>query len=70
MTFDAQKQKQRFVRMIVIDLALMLVGGACAVAKFTYGMSWGLYAFVGFIAAAFVMQLWFVRGFARASRGD
>ena len=70
MTIDAQQQKQRFVRMMLVDLALMLAAGICALARFRYGVGWALYAFAGFIAGAFLMQLWFVRGFARTGRGD
>jgi hypothetical protein len=29
-------------------------------------VAWAIWGFVGFLAAAFVLQMWFVRGFARA----
>ena len=62
--------KRRFIRMAVGDALLLIAAVACAVGYFVYGLAWGLWAFIGLIAAAFALQLWFVRGFARASKGN
>jgi hypothetical protein len=69
-TSDPAQLKQRFVQMMIADLVLMLVAVGFAVAHFVYGVGWALWAFVGFIAAAFGAQLWFVRGFARTGKGS
>jgi membrane protein YdbS with pleckstrin-like domain len=70
MTDDLSGMKQRFVTMMVADLVLMAVAAAFAVAYFAKGVDWAIWGFVGFLAAAFVAQMWFVRGFARAKKGS
>ena len=69
MTPDAARLKALFLRMAVLDGVLMAIAVAFAVAHFRYGVEWALYAFVGFIAAAFAVQLWFMRAFLRAKKG-
>jgi hypothetical protein len=66
MSLDTTEMKQRFRRMMVGDAILMVVAVGFAVAHFLYGVAWAIWGFVGFLAAAFVLQMWFVRGFARA----
>jgi hypothetical protein len=66
---DVEKMKARFAQMLVGDLLLMLVAVGFAVAHFVYGIGWALWGFTGFLAAAFALQLWFVRGFARTKKG-
>jgi len=66
---DVQKMKARFSRMLVGDLILILVALGFAIAHFVYGVSWALWGFTGFLAAAFALQVWFVRGFARTKKG-
>jgi len=70
MTDDLSGMKRRFVTMMVADLVLMAVAAAFAVAYFAKGVDWAIWGFVGFLAAAFVAQMWFVRGFARAKKGS
>ena len=70
MTPDTERMKQLFLRMAAIDGVLMVLAVAFAVARFAYGVDWALYAFVGFIAAAFAVQLWFMRGILRAKKGN
>ncbi len=70
MTVDPAQMKQRFVQMMVADLILMFIAVGFAVAHFVYGVGWALWVFVGFVAAAFGVQMWFVRGFARAGKGS
>ena len=69
MTDDLTGMKQRFVQMTIGCTALLLVAVACAIAHFVYGVGWALWGFVGFLAASFGLQLWFVRGFARTKKG-
>jgi len=70
MTFDPAQMKHAFVRMMLTTTALGLIGVAFAIAHFMYGVGWALWAFMGFIVAAFAVQVWFIRGFARAPKGD
>lgn len=67
---DIAGLKQRFMKMMVADLALMAIAAGFAVAYFAKGVDWAIWGFVGFLAAAFVAQMWFVRGFARAKKGS
>jgi hypothetical protein len=64
------RMKRLFVRMAVVDGVLMLAAVAFAVAYFANGVGWALYGFVGFVAAAFAVQLWFMRGIMRAKKGN
>jgi len=70
MTDDIAGMKQRFVQMMVADLVLMVIAAGFAVAYFAKGVDWAIWGFVGFLGAAFAAQLWFVRGFARAKKGN
>ena len=70
MSNDVARMKQLFLRMALIDGALMALAVVFAVARFAYGVEWALYAFVGFVAAAFAVQLWFMRGILRAKKGN
>jgi hypothetical protein len=69
MTDDLGGLKQRFIQMVIGDAILMIIAMALAVAHFVYGVGWALWGFVGFLAAAFGLQMWFVRGFARTKKG-
>ena len=62
--------KQRFMRMIVADVVFMTVAMIFAVAYFAKDVEWAIWGFLGFLVAAFVAQMWFVRGFARAKKGS
>jgi hypothetical protein len=66
---DVSGLKQRFVIMLVGDAVLMLIAMAFAVAHFLHGVGWAIWGFAGFLAAAFLLQLWFIRGFARSNKG-
>ncbi|MBS0333716.1 MAG: hypothetical protein JSS35_13190 [Proteobacteria bacterium] len=70
MTADPNALRGLFVRMTLVCSALALAAALFAVAYFAFGVGWAIWGFVGFIAAAFVAQLWFVRGFARAGKGN
>jgi hypothetical protein len=61
--------KHRFVLMLIGDVALLIVAACCAVAYFVGGVGWALWGFVGFLAAAFGLQLWFIRGLGRQNKG-
>jgi len=67
---DIAGLKQRFVRMIVADVAFMTIAMIFAVAYFAKDVEWAIWGFLGFLVAAFVAQMWFVRGFARAKKGS
>ena len=70
MTPDTEQMKRLFLQMALLDGVLMAIAVGFAVAHFGYGVGWALYAFVGFIAAAFAVQLWFMRGILRAKKGN
>ena len=67
---DIASLKQRFMRMIVADVVFMTVAMIFAVAYFAKDVEWAIWGFLGFLVAAFVAQMWFVRGFARAKKGS
>ena len=67
---DIASLKQRFMRMIVADVVFMTVAMIFAVAYFAKDVEWAIWGFLGFLGAAFVAQMWFVRGFARAKKGS
>ena len=69
MSDDIAAMKQRFFQMIMGCTALMVVAVGFAVADFVFGVTWALWGFVGFLAASFGLQIWFVRGFARTKKG-
>jgi hypothetical protein len=69
MTDSLNAMKQRFIAMLVGDLVLMVVAGGFAVAYFAQGVGWAVWGFVGFLAAAFALQLWFIRGVSRQNKG-
>ena len=62
--------KRMFLQMALLDGLLMVVAAGFAFAYFGRGVEWALYGFVGFIAAAFAVQLWFVGRVVRAKRGN
>jgi hypothetical protein len=68
-TADLSHLKRSFIWMAVGDALLLIAAAACAVAYFIHGLGWALWGLLGFIAAAFGLQLWFVRGVARAAKG-
>ena len=70
MTEDLGAMKQRFIQMVLGCTALMFVAVGFAIAHFMYGIGWALWGFVGFLAASFGLQMWFVRGFARTKKGN
>jgi hypothetical protein len=67
---DVAGLKQRFIAMVVADTVLLLIAAACAAAHFKYGVGWALWAFLGFLAAAFGVQVWFVSGVGRLGKGS
>jgi hypothetical protein len=69
-TLDLNQARQRLYVMLALDLVLMLIAVGFAVAHFVYGVGWALWAFFGFVAAAFAVQLWFVRGIGRMGKGE
>ncbi len=69
MTDSLDAMKQRFIAMLVGDLILMAVAGGFAFAYFVQNVGWALWGFVGFLAAAFALQLWFLRGVSRQNKG-
>jgi multidrug transporter EmrE-like cation transporter len=70
MTDNLTELRARFIRMTLVSTALAFVAAGFAVAHFRFGVGWALWAFVGFIAAAFGAQIWFVRGFGRGGKGS
>jgi hypothetical protein len=70
MTPDTERMKRLFLQMALLDAVLMLIAVAFAVAYFGRGVGWALYGFVGFVGAAFAVQLWFVRAITRARKGN
>jgi hypothetical protein len=70
MTDQLGSLKQRFITMLIGDSALLVAAVVFAVAHFVYGVGWALWAFIAFLVAAFGLQLWFIRGVARAGKGD
>ena len=69
MNNDVALLKRRFLQMAVADGLLVLAAAGFAYAYFGAGVSWALYAFVGFLGAAFLVQMWFIRGVTRGKRG-
>ena len=70
MSQDLEKMKGLFLRMALIDGVLMVIAVAFAVAYFANGVGWAIYGFVGFVAAAFAVQMWFMRAIHRARKGN
>ena len=70
MTPDVARMKRLFLQMALLDGVLMLAAVGFAYAYFGRGLEWALYGFMGFIAAAFAVQLWFVARVARAKKGN
>ena len=66
---DVQAMTRRFVRMAAVSVGMMMVAAAFAIAHFVYGVDWALWGFVGFLAAGFLSQIWFIRGLIRTSKG-
>ena len=62
--------KKRFIAMLVGDAVLLVLAVSFAAAHFVYGVGWALWAFMGFLVAAFGLQLWFIRGVGRSAKGD
>jgi hypothetical protein len=69
MTADPVQMRQRYIRTMAASTILMFVAVGFAIADFVFGVSWALWGFIGFIAAGFAVQLWFVRGIARMNKG-
>ena len=69
MTDDLARLKQRFFWVLGVDMALALIAVAFMYVHLRSGADWALYAFFGFIAAAFAIQLWFVYGLRAMKRG-
>ena len=69
MTQDLGAMKQLLMKMVVGDAVCFLIAVGFAVAHFAYGVGWALWPFIGFLAAAFAVQLWFLRGVARMNKG-
>jgi O-antigen/teichoic acid export membrane protein len=69
MTDSLDAMKQRFIAMLVGDLVLMAIAGGFAFAYFGRDVGWAVWGFVGFLVAAFVLQLWFIRGVSRQNKG-
>jgi hypothetical protein len=67
---DVARMKRLFLQMALLDGVLMLVAVAFAVAYFGRGVGWALYGFVGFVGAAFAVQIWFMRAITRARKGN
>ena len=70
MTLDVNQLRQRFLVMLAGSMGVMLVAVGFAVGHFVYGVGWMLWAFLGFLALGFVVQLWFVRGIGRMGKGE
>ena len=70
MTLDVQQARQRFLVMLAASTAVMLVAVGFAVGHFVLGVDWMLWAFLGFLALGFGVQLWFVRGVGRMGKGE
>jgi hypothetical protein len=70
MSDNLLEMRKRFARMMAISTAISLVAVGFAIAHFVYGVGWALWVFVGLLAAGFVVQIWFVRGFARLNKGN
>jgi hypothetical protein len=69
-TLDVHQARQRFMIMMAANTVVMLIAVGFAIGHFVYGVDWMLWAFLGFLALGFGVQLWFVRGIARAGKGE
>ena len=67
---DLGRLKNRFIAMLVGDSLLLVAAVGFAFAYFVQNVGWALWAFLAFLAAAFGLQLWFIRGVARTGKGD
>ena len=70
MSLDPAQMRGALIRMVLATMAMTFVAVGFAIAHFFYGVGWALWGFVGFLAAGFAVQLWFIGGFARMNRGD
>jgi hypothetical protein len=70
MSLDPAQMRGALVRMTLATTAMTLVAVGFAIAHFVYGVDWAIWGFVAFLAAGFAVQLWFIRGFSRMSKGD
>jgi len=66
---EVETLKRNFVLMAAVSFGMMVVAAAFAVAYFAFGVAWAVWGFVGFLAAGFVSQLWFIRGLIRTNKG-
>ena len=65
---DVETTKRNFVLMAAVSFGMMLAAAGFAVAHFVFGLGWAVWGFVGFLAAGFVAQLWFIRGLIRTNK--
>lgn len=70
MTVDVGKAKQKFLAMVIGDTILLVIAVLFAVARFVYGVDWAIWGFIGFLLAGFGLQLWFISGLSRLTKGD
>ena len=70
MTDDLASLRRRFYWVLGLNTGLAVLAAGFAVAHFRFGLGWGLYAFFGFIVAAFAVQLWFVRSVRAMNKGN
>ncbi len=64
----ASGSMQRFMAMVGIDAACVIVAFCAIVAAVAYHQAAGLPVFVAAILAGFGAQIWFILGLARAGR--
>ena len=65
---DNAVQKKRLFVMVAIDLACFLLAGAAIVGAVSMDMKWLMAVFVAAILAGVGAQVWFLVGWAKASR--
>jgi hypothetical protein len=66
---QTDEQINRFIAMIFLNILFGVMAIAAAVGTFVMGIEPMIFAFVGAIAGAFGVQLWFIAGVRRAKKG-
>ena len=69
MSVDVEQGKRLIVRMFLAEAAFLLPAMGFAFGHFGRHIGWMLWAFVGCLAGAFSVQLWFISRIARMKNG-
>jgi hypothetical protein len=68
-TPELSKARNRLIVMLVVCTVCLVTAGGFAAGYFIYNVGWMLPAFGAALVAGFAVQIWFIAGFARPSKG-